>query len=519
MSAPSSGPGPVPPPPGFGTGQPSQTPEPGQAEQPSLRPIPPPPGFLEPIRPLTSRPAQPAQTPPPAPPAAPAEPSPAYTPPAALPIYEPTPPPTFPPAAPPEEPKKGKAGRIILLTALLVVVLAAALVAVVYFMFSVKAIDAKFGSLKADGGVYTIMLDETVDVSVTTDPESPILDPVTFTSADTDVLAVSQDGDQVTLTPAEPGETTITATSRWRKTTEDWQFVVIRPIDYVSELPENLVLDVGDTYQVEPLIEPADAGETLTWESGDPDILTVDEDGLLTAVSQGAATITVTARDVDQSFDVTVIVPVTGIAVTEEAIEMDVFDTYQIEAQVEPADATDQALSFSTTDTDVISVDQNGVITPVFANLASGTATVTVKSANGVTKLIDVTVTNPHTWDYSDAVVEQVAGTEYSVWPLVFATPAPNMTGLKVTYAVISTDPDTYTSTMYNATMAVYVLPDGGQWTKVGSFTMPGSAQGESVITFPATNVAQVACIPESNIEGNFSWQARTSLSELQFSQ
>ena len=53
-------------------------------------------------------------------------------------------------------------------------------------------------------------------------------------------------------------------------------------------------LVVGATFQLVAVFEPATANPTLHFESDDPSVATVDEDGLITAVSAGSCTITVT---------------------------------------------------------------------------------------------------------------------------------------------------------------------------------------------------------------------------------
>lgn len=61
-------------------------------------------------------------------------------------------------------------------------------------------------------------------------------------------------------------------------------------------LPENVTVAKGFTYQLVETREPDYAPYTLTWESSDPAVVTVSSTGLLTGMSVGEATITVTAN-------------------------------------------------------------------------------------------------------------------------------------------------------------------------------------------------------------------------------
>lgn len=59
--------------------------------------------------------------------------------------------------------------------------------------------------------------------------------------------------------------------------------------------PERKLLDIGETYQIELAFYPEDkTPTTLTWASDNPSVATVDENGLVTAVSHGMTLITAT---------------------------------------------------------------------------------------------------------------------------------------------------------------------------------------------------------------------------------
>lgn len=61
---------------------------------------------------------------------------------------------------------------------------------------------------------------------------------------------------------------------------------------------------VGQTYQMEITVEPADTTDTLVFTTSDPSIATVTSDGLITAVGHGTAVITVSCGDVSSSYSV-----------------------------------------------------------------------------------------------------------------------------------------------------------------------------------------------------------------------
>src|SRR5699024_4976228 len=66
----------------------------------------------------------------------------------------------------------------------------------------------------------------------------------------------------------------------------------------VTVAPNTNNLEIGSTRQLTATIEPSDAdNQNVTYASEDDSIATVDVDGLVTAVAEGTATITVTTDD------------------------------------------------------------------------------------------------------------------------------------------------------------------------------------------------------------------------------
>lgn len=74
-------------------------------------------------------------------------------------------------------------------------------------------------------------------------------------------------------------------------------------------------VNAGDTWTIQVRPTPADTTDTITFESSAPEVVTVDETGLLTAVGSGEATITVTCGTITEtcqikcSFDTPIVPP------------------------------------------------------------------------------------------------------------------------------------------------------------------------------------------------------------------
>lgn len=155
-----------------------------------------------------------------------------------------------------------------------------------------------------------------------------------------------------------------------------------------------LALTKGQTQKLTATVAPANAtNQAVTWKTSDKNVATVSENGLVTAVGGGDATITCTAKDgsgVKATCKVTVTVPVSGIQLSQTSAALTVGDTLTLTKTIYPSDATNQAVTWTSSSDAVASVDSNGKITAKTA----GSAVITCKSVsdNSVVGICNVTV-------------------------------------------------------------------------------------------------------------------------------
>lgn len=142
----------------------------------------------------------------------------------------------------------------------------------------------------------------------------------------------------------------------------------------------------GETAQIETDYEytskdtPENAEELITelgvtYTSSNESILTVDEDGMLTAVSVGTADVTMTSADgkLTETKTVNVVVHPTSIEMPE-TFQMDTDDPEKtLTAKVLPEDADNTEIEFTSSDESKLTIDENGVM---YAS-EDGTVTVT----------------------------------------------------------------------------------------------------------------------------------------------
>lgn len=151
-----------------------------------------------------------------------------------------------------------------------------------------------------------------------------------------------------------------------------------------------ITLRVGHSQQIKVKTEPADTEYALSYVSGDTSVATVSLDGKVTAVKNGKTEITVSSGELSDTITVNVKKDIIeSLDVSLAALSLDGGEEQKIDAKLTPADAKDVNLSWKSADTDVATVDKNGVVKGV--NTGETTITLT-DSVTGLSKDITVTV-------------------------------------------------------------------------------------------------------------------------------
>ena len=159
------------------------------------------------------------------------------------------------------------------------------------------------------------------------------------------------------------------------------------PVTGVKLNTETLELFTGNTATLTATVEPENAtNKNVTWSTSNASVATV-ENGVVTAVGQSSATITVTTEDGGKTATCVVTVtaatvPVTGVTLSQTQASLycnRTPNTLALTAKVAPDNATNKAVTWTSSDSAVATVDQNGVVTA----LARGTAVITATAADG----------------------------------------------------------------------------------------------------------------------------------------
>ena len=229
-----------------------------------------------------------------------------------------------------------------------------------------------------------------------------------WTSSDEAVATVDGDG-LVTAVGAGTAEIKVSASDV--NLSSSCMVTVVVPAPGIT-VPDQLelVMNGENTAQLGAEATPEDATDvTLMYTSSDETVATVDETGLVTAVANGEADITITLTqtfpvatgetaspesagepiEMTATTHVTVTTAVESISFDKTEGVLTVGNTHQIKATVNPENASDQMLTWTSSDESVATVDGSGNV----AAKAAGSATITA-SVGDVSETYSLTVQN-----------------------------------------------------------------------------------------------------------------------------
>ena len=163
----------------------------------------------------------------------------------------------------------------------------------------------------------------------------------------------------------------------------------------VTVSPAELTLYPGETAQLSAKVEPKDATYTLEWFSEWTKVATIDQNGLVTAVEPGEAWVGayIAHNQMTGKCKVTVLpIPVESVEIqADDNVTLEVGQTLQLSATVLPENASDKTVTWESSQADVATVSENGLLEAV----GPGEAEISATSANGKSDSFKVTVPVP----------------------------------------------------------------------------------------------------------------------------
>lgn len=204
-----------------------------------------------------------------------------------------------------------------------------------------------------------MIIGETISLKVTISPSNATDKVITWASSKLSVATVDQEGKVEAISE---GTSTITASAGGK--IGSCTVNVIKGFVAVSSIELNktvLPLEEDEEFLLEATVKPDDATDkTVSWESSNRSVATIDQNGRVKGIKEGEAKITAKAGDITAECAVAVSakkIPVTMVMLNKESLSMIVGDEYHLVATVVPDNATDKAVQWSSNNTEVATVD------------------------------------------------------------------------------------------------------------------------------------------------------------------
>lgn len=242
-----------------------------------------------------------------------------------------------------------------------------------------------------DQSQLTLTASETATLTATVEPSDASDPSVSWSSEDSSIASVSGG----VVTAVAPGSTIITASAgsaqaTCRVTVSQPQPAAVTGVE-LSRTELNFT-KAGDSTVLQAIVQPLDAGnQSVSWQIGDPSVATVDQQGRVTAASNGTTIVTVTTQEGSFTAKCTVRVQIptsTTVSLDKSSLSLMKGRSETLVATVIPDTAEDRAVTWRSSDPAVASVDQRGRVTAV----APGTAAIVAALANGQEDACAVTV-------------------------------------------------------------------------------------------------------------------------------
>lgn len=141
---------------------------------------------------------------------------------------------------------------------------------------------------------------------------------------------------------------------------------------------------IGETSQLSVAYSPITTTyKDVTYSSSNTAIATVSSTGLVTAVGEGDATITVHGYNGSEEITTSIVISVsyvyvTGVSIVSSTSSISIGNTLELNASVSPSNATNKNVTWSSSDSNIATVSSTGVVTPK----AAGDVTITVTTVS-----------------------------------------------------------------------------------------------------------------------------------------
>lgn len=248
-------------------------------------------------------------------------------------------------------------------------------------------------SVTLNRSTASLMVGENVSLSATVLPANASDKSIIWSSSDESIATVDETG---IVTAIAIGSTTIKATSVSNPdiSGECLITVVPTPVSSITLSQSSVSIKVGGSVKIDASVLPESAtNKAIVWTVANPEIASVDENGLVTGLALGTTNLTATAADDGGASAICVVnvipTPAESITIdTPERTSFKVGESIQLSASVLPENATYKTVTWTSSDSNIIAINSNGIATAI----SVGEAIITATNSAGQTSTITLTV-------------------------------------------------------------------------------------------------------------------------------
>ena len=257
--------------------------------------------------------------------------------------------------------------------------------------------SVKLNKIYFDRDTYYLYTGETQSLNVMFVPSSATDKGITWTSSNTKIAQVTNGK----VKAIGPGEAVVKAKSHDGGFEISTRIVVNNKDEKIAVKSikfntDNIDLNVGETFKLNVSYDPSNASDKkISWVSNNPGIASV-KDGVITAVKEGTAIITAkSSNGKTANCKVTVskknvVVDVENISIVNGNLVIKVGKSAMVGAKISPDNATDKRITWASSDSSIVSVNEGGIVT----GRSAGTVVITATASNGKKDSTLVTVLN-----------------------------------------------------------------------------------------------------------------------------
>lgn len=258
-----------------------------------------------------------------------------------------------------------------------------------------QAYDPLVENIILDKEIYYCGVGDTVKVSATILPDDACLKDIIWNVSDTTIVTFNASTSE--FIGLKNGKVTLSATAADGSNANASATVYVGPI-----LAESITLDKtssmimeGESFSLIATIMPLDTNnKSVTWSSSDNNVATVSTSGKVTGIKAGQAKITVTTNDgsnLSASCSVTVYnLTVSNIELSDQNVTIHNGEYYQLSTIISPENATNQAVEWTSSNNNVATVTQEGLV--YAANIGSAVISVTTLDGSNLSAFCIINV-------------------------------------------------------------------------------------------------------------------------------